>query len=53
MRALFPSGSVTGAPKRTTLEIIRDLEATARSLQAPLDFLLRAVMRVSVCHPHT
>lgn len=29
-RALFPCGSVTGAPKRRAMEIIRDLEETPR-----------------------
>ncbi len=29
-RALFPCGSVTGAPKRRSMEIIRDLEETPR-----------------------
>ena len=32
LRALFPSGSVTGAPKARTMEIIRELEATPRRL---------------------
>ncbi|NNJ47234.1 MAG: aminodeoxychorismate synthase component I [Acidimicrobiia bacterium] len=32
LQALFPSGSVTGAPKARTMEIIRELEATPRGL---------------------
>lgn len=32
MRALFPSGSITGAPKRRTMEIIRDLERAPRGV---------------------
>ncbi|BCS55224.1 aminodeoxychorismate synthase component I [Geobacter sp. SVR] len=32
LRALFPCGSVTGAPKRRTMEIIRDLEETSRGV---------------------
>jgi para-aminobenzoate synthetase/4-amino-4-deoxychorismate lyase len=31
-RALFPSGSVTGAPKVATMEIIRDLEQSPRGV---------------------
>lgn len=30
--ALFPCGSITGAPKRKTMELIRDLESTPRGL---------------------
>jgi aminodeoxychorismate synthase component I len=30
LRALFPAGSMTGAPKLRTMEIIRDVEATPR-----------------------
>jgi para-aminobenzoate synthetase/4-amino-4-deoxychorismate lyase len=29
-RALFPSGSVTGAPKRRSMELVRELEPTPR-----------------------
>ncbi len=32
LRAVFPCGSVTGAPKRRTLEIIRELEPEPRGL---------------------
>ncbi|WP_249932969.1 aminodeoxychorismate synthase component I, partial [Blastococcus sp. CCUG 61487] len=31
-RALFPSGSVTGAPKQRTMELIRDLEGEPRGV---------------------
>ncbi len=31
-RALFPAASITGAPKRRTMEIIRDLEAHPREI---------------------
>ena len=31
-RAILPGGSVTGAPKRRAVEILRDLEATPRSV---------------------
>jgi para-aminobenzoate synthetase len=34
LRALFPAGSMTGAPKRRTMEIIDDVEATPRGLYA-------------------
>jgi para-aminobenzoate synthetase len=30
LRALFPAGSMTGAPKLRTMEVIRDVESTAR-----------------------
>lgn len=41
MEALFPSGSVTGAPKRRTMEIIRDLESGPRGLYTGTIGLLR------------
>ncbi len=31
LRALFPAGSMTGAPKLRTMEIVEEVEATARS----------------------
>jgi len=31
-RRLFPSGSITGAPKRRTMEIIRELESQSRGI---------------------
>jgi para-aminobenzoate synthetase len=34
LRALFPAGSMTGAPKLRTMEIIRDVESTARGAYA-------------------
>ncbi|QIX25287.1 aminodeoxychorismate synthase component I [Nocardioides sp. JQ2195] len=34
LRALFPAGSMTGAPKLRTMEIIQDVEATARGVYA-------------------
>ncbi|WP_426245554.1 anthranilate synthase component I family protein [Nocardioides sp. LHG3406-4] len=34
LRALFPAGSMTGAPKLRTMEIIRDVESTARGVYA-------------------
>lgn len=41
MEALYPSGSVTGAPKRRTMEIIRDLESAPRGLYTGALGLLR------------
>lgn len=32
MAALFPCGSITGAPKRRTMEIIREIESTDRGI---------------------
>ena len=34
LRALFPAGSMTGAPKRRTMEIIDAVEATPRGVYA-------------------
>jgi para-aminobenzoate synthetase len=34
LRALFPAGSMTGAPKLRTMEVIRDVESTARGAYA-------------------
>ena len=34
LRALFPAGSMTGAPKRRTMEIIEEVEGTARGAYA-------------------
>ncbi len=34
LRALFPAGSMTGAPKLRTMEVITDVEATARGAYA-------------------
>ncbi|MCW2849178.1 MAG: anthranilate synthase component family protein [Marmoricola sp.] len=34
LRSLFPAGSMTGAPKRRTMEIIDEVEATPRGLYA-------------------
>ncbi|GAA4669359.1 anthranilate synthase component I family protein [Nocardioides nanhaiensis] len=34
LRALFPAGSMTGAPKRRTMEVIAEVESTARGAYA-------------------
>jgi para-aminobenzoate synthetase len=34
LRALFPAGSMTGAPKRRTMQIVADVEATPRGVYA-------------------
>jgi para-aminobenzoate synthetase len=34
LRALFPAGSMTGAPKLRTMEVIRDVESSARGAYA-------------------
>jgi para-aminobenzoate synthetase len=34
LRALFPAGSMTGAPKLRTMEVIRDVEASPRGVYA-------------------
>ena len=41
MRAVFPAGSVTGAPKLRAMEIIRDLEAEPRGVYTGAIGLLR------------
>ena len=35
LRALFPAGSMTGAPKLRTMEVIDDVEATAARARTP------------------
>ncbi|MBC2644704.1 MULTISPECIES: aminodeoxychorismate synthase component I [unclassified Rhodococcus (in: high G+C Gram-positive bacteria)] len=54
-RALFPCGSVTGAPKHRTMEIIRDLEPTPRGVYcgavgviAPAGVPVRARFNVAI-----
>jgi para-aminobenzoate synthetase/4-amino-4-deoxychorismate lyase len=54
-RALFPCGSVTGAPKRRTMQLICDLEPCPRGvycgavgLVAPPSAALRAVFNVAI-----
>jgi para-aminobenzoate synthetase/4-amino-4-deoxychorismate lyase len=54
-RALFPSGSVTGAPKVSTMALIRELEPTPRGVYcgaigfvAPPDAALRARFNVAI-----
>ncbi|WP_295660796.1 anthranilate synthase component I family protein [uncultured Nocardioides sp.] len=42
LRALFPAGSMTGAPKLRTMEVIRDVEWTARGVYAGAFGWLRA-----------
>jgi len=41
MQALFPCGSITGAPKIRTMEIIRELEPTARGVYTGTIGLIR------------
>ena len=54
-RALFPSGSVTGAPKVSTMALIRELEPTPRGVYcgaigfvAPPDAAVRARFNVAI-----
>ena len=54
-RALFPCGSVTGAPKHRTMQLIRDLEAVPRGAYcgavgfvAPPDAQVRARFNVAI-----
>jgi para-aminobenzoate synthetase len=34
LRAVFPAGSMTGAPKRRTMELVRDIESSPRGIYA-------------------
>lgn len=58
LRALFPCGSITGAPKRRTMEIIRETEGTRRGLYTgaigwlePDACCLSVVIRTLVLNP--
>ncbi|UQB93095.1 MULTISPECIES: anthranilate synthase component I family protein [Mycobacterium] len=58
-RALFPSGSVTGAPKASTMRLIRELEGRPRGLYcgaigivAPLNAPFRARFSVAIRTAH-
>jgi anthranilate/para-aminobenzoate synthase component I len=42
VRALWPGGSITGAPKRRTLELIEDLERELRGIYCGAIFVLHA-----------
>jgi para-aminobenzoate synthetase / 4-amino-4-deoxychorismate lyase len=55
LRALFPSGSVTGAPKASTMRLIRELESTPRGVYCgavgfvgPPDARVRARFNVAI-----
>lgn len=58
-KALYPCGSITGAPKRRTMQILRELEATPRGLytgaigcfEANTDFTLSVPIRTLVLEP--
>lgn len=51
LQACFPGGSITGAPKRRAMEIIKELEATQRSVYCGSMFYLSADgnMDSSIC----
>jgi para-aminobenzoate synthetase component I len=51
LKACFPGGSITGAPKRRAMEIIKELEATERSIYCGSMFYLSADgnMDSSIC----
>lgn len=51
LKACFPGGSITGAPKRRAMEIIQELEATERSIYCGSMFYISAdgAMDSSIC----
>ena len=52
-RALFPCGSITGAPKVRAMQLLAEIEdAAARRLHRRHRFLLRAADRLQRGHPH-
>lgn len=50
-RALFPCGSITGAPKIRAMEVIRELEEHPRSVCQSLDARARHLDAVELSHP--